>query len=260
MASIDAQHLDFDYPIYDLRARSIKLTVTRQMVGGALSDLGQHLTVNALRNITLSLQDGDRLGIVGHNGAGKTTLLRALAGLYKPQRGRISIVGRVVPLIEKGVGISWNHTGYENLELPLRLLGANDEEVKRARKEIPEFTGLGPYMHLPMRTYSDGMKTRFAFALCTAIEADILVLDEWLAAGDLDFQERANQRLNDMIKATPILIVSSHSLSLIENVCNRAILMEAGRIRLQGTPGEVCAAYLGEDIEEPQPLPYEFAF
>lgn len=262
MASIDAEHVDFDYPIYDMRARSIKLSLSRQIVGGALSDLGQHLTVNALRNIRLSLQDGDRIGLVGHNGAGKTTLLRVLAGLYPPRRGRISIVGRVVPLIEKGVGMNWELSGNENVELPLRLLGATDEEVRRAKKEIPEFTGLGPYMHLPIRTYSEGMKTRLAFAICTAIHSEILVLDEWLSAGDLDFQQRANQRLNDMIKATNILIISSHSLSLIENVCNRAVLMEGGRIRLDGTPREVCAAYLGEETEEPapQPLPYEFSF
>lgn len=259
MASIDTEHLDFDYPIYDLRSRSIKLAISRQMVGGALSDLGSHITINALRNINLSLNEGDRLGLVGHNGAGKSTLLRVLAGLYRPQRGRIRILGRVVPLLEKGVGISWDDSGFDNVELPLRLLGATNAEVKRAKKDIPEFTGLGAYMHLPLRTYSDGMKARFAFALCTAIPADILVLDEWLAAGDLDFQERANQRLNELIRSTSILVLASHSLPLIESVCNRAILLEKGRIVLQGGASEVCAAYLNDDYGEPSP-PLEFAF
>ncbi|HCK84823.1 MAG TPA: ABC transporter [Hyphomonadaceae bacterium] len=259
MASIDTEHLDFDYPVYDLRSRSIKLAISRQMVGGALSDLGSHITVNALRNINLSINEGDRLGLVGHNGAGKSTLLRVVAGLYRPQRGRIRILGRVVPLVEKGVGISWDDTGYDNIELPLRLLGATNEEVKRAKKDIPEFTGLGAYMHLPLRTYSDGMKARFAFALCTAIEADILVLDEWLSAGDLDFQERANQRLNELVRSASILVLASHSLPLIESVCNRAILLEKGRIVLQGGASEVCAAYLNDDYGEPTP-PLEFAF
>lgn len=259
MASIDTEHLDFDYPVYDLRSRSIKLAISRQMVGGALSDLGSHITVNALRNINLSINEGDRLGLVGHNGAGKSTLLRVVAGLYRPQRGRIRILGRVVPLVEKGVGISWDDTGYDNIELPLRLLGATNEEVKRAKKDIPEFTGLGAYMHLPLRTYSDGMKARFAFALCTAIDADILVLDEWLSAGDLDFQERANQRLNELVRSASILVLASHSLPLIESVCNRAILLEKGRIVLQGGASEVCAAYLNDDYGEPTP-PLEFAF
>lgn len=259
MASIDTEHLDFDYPVYDLRSRSIKLAISRQMVGGALSDLGSHITVNALRNINLSINEGDRLGLVGHNGAGKSTLLRVVAGLYRPQRGRIRILGRVVPLVEKGVGISWDDTGYDNIELPLRLLGATNEEVKRAKKDIPEFTGLGAYMHLPLRTYSDGMEARFAFALCTAIDADILVLDEWLSAGDLDFQERANQRLNELVRSASILVLASHSLPLIESVCNRAILLEKGRIVLQGGASEVCAAYLNDDYGEPTP-PLEFAF
>lgn len=259
MVSIDTEHLDFDYPIYDLRSRSIKLALSRQMVGGALSDLGRHITVNALRNINLSLHEGERLGIVGHNGAGKSTLLRVLAGLYKPQRGRIRIAGRVVPLLEKGVGISWDDNGYDNLELPLRLLGATTAEVRRAKKEIPEFTGLGAYMHLPLRTYSDGMKARFSFALCTAIHADILVLDEWLAAGDLDFQERANQRLNELVRSAGILVLASHSLPLIESVCNRAILLDTGRIVLQGGASEVCAAYLNDDYGAAA-APTEFAF
>jgi len=256
LARIIAENVGFDYPIYDLRARSLKMSLSRQLVGGVLNRTRGRVMVEALRGINLDLKDGDRIGLIGHNGSGKTTLLRVLAGLYRPQYGRLEREGRVVPLIERGVGISPELSGYDNLELPLRLLGANDDEVRRARKEIPEYTGLGPFMHLPVRSYSDGMRARLSFALCTCIQADILILDEWLSAGDIDFQERAQARLTDLLKQTSIVVVASHSIPLVQNVCNTALLLEGGRVRQMGPPKQVCDTYR----EGPSPWLAEPAF
>ncbi len=256
MTRILAEYVGFDYPIYDMRSRSLKMSLSRSFVGGSIGRSKGNVVVQALRDINLDLSEGDRLGLVGHNGSGKTTLLRVLAGLYTPQHGRLTRVGRLLPLIEKGVGINPELTGHDNVELPLRLLGATDEEVARARKEIPEFAGLGPFMHLPVRTYSDGMRARLSFSLCTAIHADILVIDEWLSAGDMDFQSRAYERLTNMVKNTGIVVVASHSAQLIQNVCNKAVLLEGGRMRRLDTPKEVCDTY----AEGPSPWMAEPVF
>ncbi len=244
MASIRLQNVSFRYPVYELTGRSLKLSLLRQVTGGRLASEAGGVGVQALSDVTFELAPGDRLGLIGRNGSGKSTLLRVLAGLAPPQEGLLEIKGRVVPLIEKGVGINPELSGEANIELPLRLLGANTEEINRARRDIPQFTGLGMFMQLPVRTYSEGMKTRLSFAICTALNADILILDEWLSAGDIDFHERAQARLNALIERTRIVVLASHSLDLIANVCNVVAWMDRGRLVMLGSPDTVLPAYL----------------
>ncbi|MBY0565491.1 MAG: ABC transporter ATP-binding protein [Hyphomonadaceae bacterium] len=242
-AKIKLDNASFKYPIYALASRSLKVSMFRQATGGSIGDKGGVVYVQALSNISFELSPGDRLGIIGRNGSGKSTMLRVLAGLAHPQSGTVTVEGRVVPLIEKALGINPELSGYANIELPLRLLGATRAEVKKAQQEIPEFCGLGRFIHLPFRTYSDGMKTRLAFAISTALQADILVLDEWLAAGDLEFQERAEVRLTKLLDDTEIVVLASHAPQLIEYVCNKTLWMHGGEMVMLGPTREVLEAY-----------------
>lgn len=242
-ASVVADRVSFHYPVYEMGGRSLKMSVMRQVAGARASiDSGQTI-VRALEDVSFELQEGDRLGLIGHNGAGKSTLLRVIGGLAHPQKGAMKVSGRLITLIDKSMGINADLTGFENIELPLRLLGASSVEVRRAKLEIPEWTGLGPFMHMPFRTYSDGMKARLSFALCTAISGDVLVLDEWLGAGDAAFMEQAEIRLREFISLSKILVLATHSLSLVHNICNVAAWFEHGRLVLIGPTDHVIAAY-----------------
>lgn len=243
MASVKLSNVNFSYPLYEIAGRSLKVTMMRQMVGAKLLTDGSHARVQALTDVSFELKEGDRLGLVGHNGSGKTSLLRILARLAHPQQGKVEIDGRVIPLIERGLGMNPELSGADNIELPLRMLGASTEEVRRAQEEIPEWTGLGPFFNIPVRTYSEGMKVRLMFALSTAISGDVLILDEWLGAGDAAFVERAQERLAQFISRTKILVLASHSLELIESACNKALWLERGEVRMMGSPTEVVEAY-----------------
>jgi lipopolysaccharide transport system ATP-binding protein len=241
MASIKLEDISFWYPVYDAARRSLKVSMMRQFGGGEGGDV---VEVQALCDVSLDLQDGDRLGLIGRNGAGKSTLLKVLAGLVHPQRGGVNIEGRVVPLLAKGLGIHPELSGYRNIELPMRLLGAAEAEIRRAKQEVPEWSGLGDFINLPVRTYSAGMRARLLFAICTAVRGDILIADEWLGAGDADFFNKAQQRLQDMLSSTRIVVVSSHSPDIIRKMCNLVCWMERGQIVMTGPADQVLPAYL----------------
>ena len=243
MTSLRISNAYFSYPIFEITGRSLKVTVMRQVAGAKLILGAGYAKVEALSDVSLSLNEGDRLGLIGHNGSGKSTLLRLIAGLAHPEKGSIEVRGKVVPLLDKGMGINPELSGRENIELPLRLLGASSDEIKTAMEEIPDWTGLGPFINLPFRTYSDGMKARLSFALCTAVSGDILVLDEWLGAGDAAFVEQAEMRLTNFINKNKTLVLASHSLTLVENVCTLAAWMERGRLVMFGPTNEVVSAY-----------------
>jgi ABC-type polysaccharide/polyol phosphate transport system ATPase subunit len=247
-ALVRVDRVSLSYPVYEVTGRSLKLTLMRQVVGSRI-DLGVgSVEVAALCDISFELKPGDRLGLVGRNGSGKSTLLRLLARLAHPSSGQVTIRGRVVPLIEKGLGINPELTGMENVELPLRLLGATNKEVREALEIIPEFTGLGAFMQMPVRTYSEGMKARLAFAICTSIQGDILILDEWLGAGDIDFYQRAEARLQSMLERTGIVVLATHSVPLMEQLCNRVAWIDRGRLIMMGDPHEVLRAYQSSSV------------
>ncbi len=239
MASVDLRAVDFSYPVFAVTGRSLKVSLASRIRAPGAGVVHVH----AIRNLSLQLRDGERLGLIGRNGSGKSTLLRILAGLAHPQRGMISVEGRVVPLIEKGLGINPELSGEANIELPLRLLGATDAEIVAARPWVEQFTGLKDFLKLPVRTYSEGMKARLAFALSTAIHGDILILDEWLSAGDIDFTERAEQHLTGMLDRARILVLATHSLELIRRTCTKVAWLSQGELVRLGPPEEVLAAY-----------------
>jgi len=249
MASVVLKDASFWYPVFDSTGRSLKVSAMRQL-GSTNLRRGGAVEVQALREVSLELRDGDRVGLIGRNGSGKSTLLKLLAQLIYAQRGGVKIEGRVVPLITRGLGIQHELSGAQNIELPMRLLGANEDEIKRAKQEVPAWTGLGDFNHLPVRTYSDGMRARLLFALCTAVRGDILVMDEWLSAGDADFVAKAQLRLQEVLETTRIVVLSSHSLDIIRKMCNLACWMEQGQVIMTGPPDVVIPAYL-KGIQRP---------
>lgn len=197
--------------------------------GGRMgSDEQGCIVVRALQNICLDLKEGDRLGVIGHNGAGKSTLLRVISGVYDPTGGSVEVTGKVTSLIDLSLGMDGEATGIENIFLRGALLGFKRRWLSKKIKEIVDFAGLGDFIEMPLRTYSTGMQMRLAFSIATLEQPEILVMDEWLSVGDADFQEKSQQRLNEIIKKTNILVIATHSVELVQRVCNRMIKLERG--------------------------------
>jgi ABC-type polysaccharide/polyol phosphate transport system ATPase subunit len=245
VASLVLKNVTADFPIYG-PAPSFRKELLGNAIGGLMrrsSDGGKRVTVRALENINLEIKHGDQLGLIGHNGAGKSTLLRVLAGIYEPSFGTCLIEGRISPLFITAPGLSVEDTGYANIVTCGLLLGMSRREIERKIDEIGEFAELGDFLSLPVRTYSMGMQTRLGFAIATAIDPEILLLDEGLGAGDERFAKRAQRRIEDLVKRANIMVFASHSTELIRQMCNRAILMHHGRIIADGKPEEILDRY-----------------
>lgn len=244
-----------DFPIYDVSARSLRHTLvinrvsslvarSQQNVGGTVRSDGQGVVVvRALDNINFSLDDGDRVAIVGHNGAGKTTLLRVAAGIYEPLVGSVDTVGRVMPLFNIMEGLTPDATGREIIRVRGALLGLSDRDIDEKSDEIMEFCELGEYIEMPVRTYSTGMVVRLMFAITTAVTSEILIMDEFIGAGDAAFFERAQARLKRFVDQASVLLVATHSPSVAREWCNKAILLDHGRIVQYGPVEPVLEEY-----------------
>ena len=243
MAGVSVKDVVVEYPLLQSSRHFVSSSLAAGLVGGLLRVSGHERYVRALDGLSLELAPGDRVGLVGHNGSGKTTFLRLLAGILTPTEGEITVEGSVVPLLDKGLGLSELLTAEENVELPMRLLGASSEAVAAATPGILAFTELGDFVHLPMRMYSAGMRARLAFAICTAVRGDVLLLDEWMGAGDIGFVEKATRRIDEMVQESRIMVLASHSLDLLTSVCNRVLWFDHGRIVKDGDPTEVSQAY-----------------
>ena len=244
MASITLTSVSVEFPVFNAANRSLKNRVLSVATGGAIDRRADgHVIIRGLEDVSLSLKEGDRVGLVGHNGAGKTTLLRVLSGIYQPTRGSAVIRGECVSLINIALGIDPEATGRENIWLRAAMMGMRRDELQERFDEIAEFTGLGGFLDMPFRTYSSGMQLRLAFSTSTSIRPEILVMDEWLSTGDEDFKHKADKRLREIVDSTKILILASHSKELLKNNCNRILWMEHGRVRMDGPADEVIAAY-----------------
>jgi ABC-type polysaccharide/polyol phosphate transport system ATPase subunit len=243
-ASVSLHDVHLDLPIFDISAQSLKKRVMRMGRRNSIAeDNSGVIVVRAIDGLDLELRSGDRLGLIGHNGAGKSTLLRVMAGIYPPTAGEVRVSGRSVPLLDIALGMDDLSTGRQNIRLRGLLLGMGSAEIKRKTEEIAEFTELGDYLDLPLRTYSNGMRLRLAFAISTAVDADILLLDEVLGVGDASFQEKANQRLRELHERADIVVLAIHSDDTIRASCNKVLWMESGRARMLGPVDEVLEAY-----------------
>ncbi|WP_086788540.1 ABC transporter ATP-binding protein [Crossiella equi] len=250
MVGIEVRGAYVDFPIFDARTRSLKKQVFGK-VGGKIGAGAKVPVIEALRDITLSLTEGDRVALVGHNGAGKSTLLRLLSGIHEPTRGSAHITGKVAPVFDLGVGMDPEVSGYENVLIRGLFLGMTRRQMKARLDDIAEFTELGDYLALPLRTYSAGMRVRLAIGVVTTIDPEILILDEGLGAVDAAFIAKARQRLVDLAQRSGLLVFASHVEELLRELCTTAIWMDEGRVLRHGPLEEVLAAYRGQGSREP---------
>jgi ABC-2 type transport system ATP-binding protein len=246
MIEVVADSVSVEFPIYDASARSLRNTVLGFGFGGRIqANASNTVVVSALEGVSFAIKESDRLGIIGANGAGKTTLLRVLAGIYAPTRGYVHTVGKLVPMFDISLGMDQDATGYENIRIRGLFLDWSEAEVVERTAEIAEFSELGAYLEMPIRTYSAGMRVRLAFAIATALQPDILLLDELIGAGDAAFLERAEARLQGFLNRSRILVLASHSNDIIRRFCNKAILLDHGKLVGFDSVDEVIKAYEG---------------
>ncbi|EAS48300.1 ATP-binding ABC transporter [Aurantimonas manganoxydans SI85-9A1] len=244
MTCIQLERVTVDFPVFNASSRSLKNKILSVSTGGVIDRRNDgHVIVRGLEDVSFTLNEGDRVGLIGHNGAGKTTLLRVLAGIYSPTDGKATIEGQCVSLINISLGIDPEATGRENIRLRAAMMGMSSAEIRRHYDDIAEFSGLGSFLDMPFRTYSSGMQLRLAFSTSTAIQPEILIMDEWLSTGDEDFKDRASKRLHEIVGSTKILILASHSKDLLLDNCNRVIWLEHGRIKMDGPADEVVESY-----------------
>jgi lipopolysaccharide transport system ATP-binding protein len=231
MSFIKLDNVSVEYPILDVSKRSFKKDALSWITGGKLGEgNAKHVSIRALEKISLDFGAGERIGLLGHNGSGKSTLLKVIAGVYHPTKGASRTKGRITSLLDLTLGMELEATGHENIYLRGVLLGASPSEIKKTAASIGEFSGLGDYLKLPIRTYSSGMLVRLGFAISTAFPADIILMDEWLGVGDATFQAEANTRLKSMTENAAILVLASHSPQLIQENCTRCIRLEHGNV------------------------------
>ena len=231
MSRIVADKIVVDFPIYEASTRSIRGVLSRTTTGGTFrTDASHHVVVRALSELSFELREGDRVGLVGPNGSGKSTLLRVLAGAYEPVSGSLEVQGRIASMLNMWLGMNSDATGYENIFLRAIIMGMRPREIAAVVDSICEFSELGDYIHMPLRTYSSGMQMRLGFAISTCMSADIILMDEWLSVGDAAFSKKAQARLNGMLDRAKILVVASHDEQLIRAMCNKLIRLDHGKM------------------------------
>ncbi len=246
MAKIELENVHVDFPVFDAQSRSLKKHVLGIATGGYLrTNNNGKVVVNALNDINLRVENGERVGIVGHNGSGKSTLLRILNGVYSPTSGESIVTGSVGSLIDISLGIDPEVSGRENIYLRSRLLGENKQDIQNRLDEVIEFSQLGEFIDMPLRTYSSGMALRLAFSVATSIKCDILLMDEWLSVGDESFKHQAEEKLRDLINSSNILVIATHSKEQLLSTCNRVIWLEHGKVKMDGSAESVVNAYFG---------------
>ncbi|RBY91757.1 ABC transporter ATP-binding protein [Blastococcus sp. TBT05-19] len=246
MVSITTRDASVDFPIFDAKSRSLKKTMLG-LVGGNIASDTKVPIIQALSDISVDLEHGARVGLVGHNGAGKSTLLRLLAGIYEPTRGSAEVVGKVAPVFDLGVGMDPEISGYENIIIRGLFLGMTRKQMESRVDDIADFTELGDFLAMPLRTYSTGMRVRLALGVVTSIDPEILLLDEGIGAVDAAFLDKARDRLSDLVDRAGLLVFASHSDEFLKQLCTSAIWMEHGRIKQQGSLKDILRAYKGPD-------------
>ena len=242
MAAIKLSGVSVDIPIYNVGTQSLRKMVFSRTIGGRFAKEGSRVIVSAVHNINFEAHDGDRIALVGNNGSGKTTLLRVLSGVYPPTRGAIRVAGRVSPMFDAMLGMTAEATGYENIWVCGKIWGLSPAQIRSSIDEIADFTELGNYLSLPVRTYSTGMALRLAFAIATVRDPEILLLDEVIGVGDATFFEKAFNRLKNVAKRARILVVASHADEILRHLCEKAIWLDKGTLVEYGALEDVIAA------------------
>jgi ABC-type polysaccharide/polyol phosphate transport system ATPase subunit len=241
MARIELDRVSLTFRV---RKQQGRMTLKEYLVRGLFLRAGvPMMEVRALKDLSLTIQPGERLGIIGHNGAGKSTLLKLLAGIYEPTGGKRIVHGRISALFDLMLGFEPEASGWENIRYRGYLQGETPRSIDRKIEGIAEFSELGDFLNMPVRYYSAGMLVRLAFSIATAIDPEILLVDEVLSVGDMAFQEKARKRMLEMMAQAELMVVVSHDLGALAQFCDRAIWMDQGRLRQHGPIREVIAAY-----------------
>jgi ABC-type polysaccharide/polyol phosphate transport system ATPase subunit len=231
MTALRFEDVTVQYPVYNTRAKSLRSQLMRISTGGRIERESSTVQlVTALRGASFSLEEGDTVGLIGHNGAGKSTMLRTMAGVYVPVSGRVVRRGRVATVLELGAGMDSELSGYENITRMSMLLGLTQAQCRARLADIEDFTQLGAFLNLPVRTYSSGMATRLMFAVATSTSPDILLVDEIFGAGDAEFQEKAARRMEALISSVGIFVFASHDLDALKRYCKRFFRLEHGQV------------------------------
>ncbi len=230
------------------RLNNDKILSLKEFVTTALRGKLQYNKFTALEHISFELKRGQTLGLIGRNGAGKSTLLKIISGILKPTEGCVSCYGNVVPMLELGSGFDFDLTGRENVFLNGAILGYSEEFLKGKYDEIVEFSELGQFIEVPIRNYSSGMLARLAFSIATVVNPDILIVDEILSVGDVAFQEKSKKRMLHLMGGGTTVLFVSHSIEQIREMCDRAVWLDQGLIKMMGKAEDVCQAYISQEI------------
>lgn len=240
MAKIDLSNVSLTFTVHQQK----RVTLKEYLVRGLFRrSLGGAIAVHALTNVDLCAHDGERVGVIGHNGAGKSTLLKLIAGIYPPTKGRMTVSGRICSLFDISLGFEPEASGWDNITFRAYLQGESPASLKGKIAEIAEFTELGEFLNIPVRHYSAGMMMRLAFAIATAIDPEVLLIDEVLAVGDMAFQQKAQARMKEMMKTARLMVLVAHDLGTIRDLCTRCLWMQHGAVVMDGRPSDVIAAY-----------------
>ena len=238
MMMIQADGVSLCYRVNYDQVRSIKEYLVQMLKGKV-----RYSEFWALRDVSFSLEKGEVLGVIGNNGAGKSTLLKVISGILKPTEGQVRVSGNVVPMLELGSGFDFDLTGRENIFLNGAILGYSEAFLNEKYDEIVAFSELGQFINVPLRNYSSGMVMRLAFSVATMVNPDILIVDEILAVGDAAFQAKSKTRMTELMQGGTTVLFVSHDLGQIREMCDRAIWLEHGEMKMQGEVNAVCDAY-----------------
>ena len=230
MTIISAKNISIEFPIFGIKSRSFKSSFIKSIAGGKIIEENAALKIKAIDDISFNLNAGDRVGLLGHNGSGKTTLLRAISGVYFPTSGKLSAEGSISSLLDIFIGMDMDATGKENIITRGLLMGYQYSQVVEKIDDVIQFSGLGDYINLPMRTYSSGMAMRLAFSASTSFEADIVLMDEWLSVGDDNFIQSSQKKIGKFVDSAKVVILASHDKKLLQKFCNKTIIMSQGKI------------------------------
>jgi ABC-type polysaccharide/polyol phosphate transport system ATPase subunit len=240
MARIELEQVGLTFRV----RRHTRVSIKEFLVGALfLPSRNPLMEVQALRGLNLRVGQGDRVGVLGHNGAGKSTLLKLLAGIYPPTEGRRVVEGRISSLFDISLGFEPDANGWDNIHYRSYLQGETPRDVRRKKQAIAEFSELGDFLNMPIRYYSAGMQVRLAFSIATAIDPEILLVDEVLSVGDMAFQLKARERMREMMARAHLMVVVSHDLVSLAKMCNRAIWLNHGEVAAAGPCDEIIAAY-----------------
>ncbi|WP_341913737.1 ABC transporter ATP-binding protein [Ferrovibrio terrae] len=244
MAHIEVNHATLHLPVYNFQARSLRNFALSIGSGGKLKhEARSYAVVEAISDLSLTVSDGDRVALIGRNGAGKSTLLRLLAGLYHPTSGSVTRDGKVSTLFDVSLGMDSDATGFENIYLGCYSRGLSKPQIDGLIDSICDFAELGEYIWLPMRIYSAGMSARLAFAIATALAPEILLIDEVFGAGDAGFVKKAQQRMQDLLSQSRVVVFASHSDELVRSICNKGLVLDRGEKQFFGPVEEALQAY-----------------